>query len=72
MTDLQALIKDADAYAAKSGAAIATVSRKLFGDGTRIGKIREGRASALSSTVQRARDRLSALEADLADREPAQ
>lgn len=63
MTDLDLLIADAEAYAKKAGLSIATISRKLFGDGTRIGKMKSGEASALSRTIKTARIRLSQMEA---------
>ena len=63
MTDLDILIADAEAYAKKAGLSIATVSRKLFGDGTRIAKMKAGDASALSRTIKRAREKLDGMEA---------
>lgn len=65
MTDLDTLISDAKAYARKSGTSISTVSRKLFGDGTRINKISDGKATAWITTIERAKIRLKKLEAEL-------
>ena len=63
MTELDSLIADAEAYAMKAGRSISTVSRQLFGDGTRIAKMKAGEASALSRTVEKARRKLEELEA---------
>lgn len=59
MTELERLIADAEAYANTAGLSISTVSRKLFGDGTRIHKMKAGQGSALASTINRAREKLS-------------
>lgn len=71
MTDLDRLIADAETYADKAGLSISTVSRQLFGDGTRIRKMKAGQTSALSRTIERAGKKLRTLNAALGNREAA-
>lgn len=42
MTEIQQLVTRFDALAEKTGASASTLSRKLFGNGTRIDEIRAG------------------------------
>lgn len=61
MTELDELIADAEAFAAANNISISTLSRKLFGDGTRIHKIKTENATATFRVVKRARERLSGM-----------
>lgn len=58
MTDLERLLEDAGQFANETGRSISTVSKRLLGDGTRIGKIQRGEATAYASTIGRAIQRL--------------
>ena len=62
MDDTQKLIARVDALARRSGASPSTLSRKLFGNGKRLGEIKAG-GSLTMATYKRAVAKLSDLEA---------
>ena len=62
MSDLDALLNDAEAFAKSQGLSVATISRKLFGDGTRIRKMREKKAGVTFARMEKARKTLTELQ----------
>lgn len=52
MTDLATLLNRIDAHIAKTGAARSTISRKLFGNGTRLDQIVGGGSLTVRKLVQ--------------------
>lgn len=52
MTDVATLLTRIDAHIAKTGAARSTISRKLFGNGTRLAQIASGGSLTVRKFVQ--------------------
>ena len=52
MTDIATLLSRIDAHIAKTGAARSTISRKLFGNGTRLDQITGGGSLTIRKFLQ--------------------
>lgn len=63
MVELHEVISRARAYAVRSGKSPATVSRILFGNGTRLEQIESGKSSLRVDTLQKVQEKLTDLEA---------
>jgi hypothetical protein len=61
MSDIPALVSRAHAYAKRSGLALTTVSRKLLGNGKRLGEIEAGKSLRVD-ILQRAHERLDEMD----------
>lgn len=62
MADITDIIQRARAYAEKKDRSIATISRKLFGNGNRLEEIASGATSLRLDVLERAAERLAEME----------
>ena len=62
MTDVEQFIARALAYCERTNASPSTVSRKLLGNGKRLGELKDGQGSLRVDTFHRAQARLDQLE----------
>lgn len=64
MTEIDAFVSRAHAYAERAGLEPSTVSRKLLGNGVRLAELKQGKSLRLD-TFERAKAMLDALERDV-------
>lgn len=62
MDEVEALIRRAHAYAARTGTKPSTISRKLLGNGVRLSELEAGKSLRVD-TLQRAQATMTQLEA---------
>ena len=65
MEQVEALLSRARSYAKRTGLTKTTISRKLLGNGKRLGELEAGKSLRVD-TLQRANELLDQLEADAA------
>lgn len=63
MSEVEVLVERAHAHAERTGLSLSTVSRKLLGNGTRLGELASGKSLRVD-TLERAKALLDGLEAD--------